>query len=151
MGESDNNYQQMFRDIQLLLQQQQEQHHREMQLQQQQQLREELLPQQQEDLRPREEPLPQVQEMESGNEEAKPPRKRGVAAGRSRRLTGYRGGQACQLGIVYVADVARVHRERAANRRNLDELWVERVRRHCQNIDVFDLRYLFGSEIDPDW
>ncbi|XP_046145902.1 uncharacterized protein LOC123989240 [Osmia bicornis bicornis] len=56
-----------------------------------------------------------------------------------------------QLGIVYVADVARVRRERAANRKNLEELWGEGVRRHCQNIDVFDLRYLFGYEIDPDW
>ncbi|XP_046143151.1 serine/threonine-protein kinase CBK1-like [Osmia bicornis bicornis] len=102
MGESDNNYQQMFRDVQLLLQQQQEQHHREMQLLQQQlqqqqqqqlqQLREELLPQQQQDPRPTEEPLPQVRPAEIG-EEAKPPRKRGVAAGRSRRLRGYRGGQ----------------------------------------------------------
>ncbi|XP_046145336.1 jerky protein homolog-like [Osmia bicornis bicornis] len=84
MGESDNNYQQMFRDVQLLLQQQQEQHHREMQLLQQQlqqqqqqqlqQLREELLPQQQQDPRPTEEPLPQVRPAEIG-EEARPLRK----------------------------------------------------------------------------
>ncbi|XP_046145892.1 mediator of RNA polymerase II transcription subunit 25-like [Osmia bicornis bicornis] len=103
MAESENNYQQIVRDIQLMLQQQEENHLRQMQLLQQQlqqqqqqqlqQLREELLPQQREGPRSSVEPLPQVQGMDAKQEEAKPPRKRGVAAGRSRRMRGYRGGQ----------------------------------------------------------
>ena len=55
------------------------------------------------------------------------------------------------LQIVYKEEVGRVRQERTANRRNLAELWVEAVRRHGEEIDVFDLRYLFGDEIDPDW
>ncbi|XP_029054791.2 AF4/FMR2 family member lilli-like [Osmia bicornis bicornis] len=92
MEPSENDYQKLVRDVQLLLQQLNEQQ----QLQQQQeqqllQLREELLPQHGQGDQPREERLPQEQEKKAAEGAARPLRKRGVAAGRSRRLRGYRG------------------------------------------------------------
>ncbi|XP_029053766.1 uncharacterized protein LOC114881224 isoform X2 [Osmia bicornis bicornis] len=50
------------------------------------------------------------------------------------------------LGLVWKRDVPNVRRERVERRRELARLWEG----GSTGVDIFDLRYLFGKEIDPD-
>ncbi|XP_046145827.1 uncharacterized protein LOC123989185 isoform X2 [Osmia bicornis bicornis] len=50
------------------------------------------------------------------------------------------------LGLMRKQDIPNVRRERVERRRELVRLWDD----GSTDVDIFDLRYLFAEEIDPD-